>query len=292
MFFCAVNFSTARNYFKQETQVSLENNEADEIFKRIAEHLSRLPYNALRSNIEYTFSQSELDDIISQLRANKPIQYILGYEWFGPLQLAVNEYVLIPRPETEELCLWVRDDLKHITTSLQMIDIGTGSGCIPLFLKKQMPQHHLSGLDVSKEALYVASLNADRYDMEIQWLQHDVLDSELRLGLKYDLIISNPPYILSDEASVMQARVVQYEPHLALFVHHQDPLQFYKALLHFAGIHLKPTGSIYLELHQDFAQEVSQLYIQNGYKTELRKDIHGNYRMMKAWLDAINYSKK
>lgn len=283
MFFCVVNFNTAHNYFVSQTATCLEKNEAEEVFKRVAEHLSGMTYMLLRTQSTFTFSQSDLDTIISELREQRPIQYILGYEWFGPLQLVVNEHVLIPRPETEELCLWVLNDLNKTKEARQIVDIGTGSGCIPLYLKKQLPQHHISGLDISTEALKIASTNADRYDMEIYWLQHDILDPLLNLDTKYDAIISNPPYILSDEANNMQTRVVKHEPHLALFVHNDDALQFYKALIQFASTHLNPNGSIYLELHQDYAEEVSELYKQHGYYTELRKDIHGNNRMMKAW---------
>lgn len=285
MFFCVVNFTSARNYFIQHTASCLEKNEAAEVFRRVAEHLSGHSYTVLRMHDSFTFSQSELDTIISELQEHRPIQYILGYEWFGPLQLLVNEHVLIPRPETEELCLWVLSDFKKKQEALQIIDIGTGSGCIPLYLKKQLPQHHISGLDISMETLKIAGANADRYDMEIQWLQHDILDPMLNLAKKYDAIISNPPYILSIEANNMQSRVVKHEPHLALFVHNDDALQFYKALIHFTNTHLNPKGSIYLELHQDYAEEVSELYKQHGYYTELRKDIHGNNRMMKAWLN-------
>ena len=238
--------------------------------------------------------QQQLNDYTNALMANKPLQYVLHEAWFFGMKLYADENVLIPRPETEELVDWiVKDNIssKFIVHSSKasvnnVLDIGTGSGCIPLAIKKMLPNIELHAVDISEGALKVAKKNAATLQLHIHFHQLDILDADATQSMpQFDIIVSNPPYIPQSDKATMAANVLQYEPHLALFVDNEDPLLFYKAIAAFAHSHLKPGGYIYLEIHEEMAQAVTALYREKGFTNiELRKDLQGRDRMLKAGL--------
>lgn len=231
----------------------------------------------------------QLQDIIHQLKVHRPVQYILHQAWFHKMRLYVDENVLIPRPETEELVEWAILEADHIQSRvggrrIRVIDIGTGSGCIAIALKKERHELEVHACDISKGALDVARKNALHEDTKIEFHEMDFLDERERDALPlFDLIISNPPYIAEYEKASIDRHVIEYEPHLALFVPHDDPLIFYKNIAAFGETHLQGGGLILMEIHYAKSAAVLQLFAEHGYQTELRKDMHGNERMIGAW---------
>ena len=224
----------------------------------------------------------EIEIALSALLQHKPIQYVLGEAWFYNMKLKVNGHVLIPRPETEELVQLVLNEEKHFKMPA-VLDIGTGSGCIAIALKKDMPQAIVTAIDVSKEALLVAKENATSQQCVIQFLQVDFLDESqwARLPM-FDMIISNPPYIPITEKDKMDNNVTLFEPHKALFVPDDSPLLFYKKIAGFADKHLNPNGKIFMETHEDFANQTAALFLQQFKEATIQKDIFGKERMVIA----------
>lgn len=222
-----------------------------------------------------------LDDVLQQLLTQKPVQYILGGTTFYNLPFKVNEHVLIPRPETEELVQWIIDDNKN--ESLRLLDIGTGSGCIPVSLKKNLPAFEIISIDISNEALIVAKQNAETNNTSIDFRQFDFLNKNVWRQLpSFDIIVSNPPYIPLNEKEKLDKNVTAYEPHTALFVLDKSPFLFYEAIASFAVSHLNKTGKIYVEVHEDFAKDTASLFQKIFSKVEIKKDINGKERMIKA----------
>jgi release factor glutamine methyltransferase len=221
----------------------------------------------------------------------------LNEAWFYGLKFEVNESVLIPRPETEELVDWIIKEVRgkkyevrrtaaaHAThhSPLTLLDIGTGSGCIPISLKKNLPDAEVSAIDVCSEALHTATTNALNNETEINFLLLDFLDESKwnTLG-QYTIIVSNPPYIKTTEANTMSKHVLDYEPHKALFVPDDDALLFYRKIADFAMQHLHHGGAAYVEINQQLGKETVELFQQKGFTVELRKDMSGNERMVKA----------
>jgi release factor glutamine methyltransferase len=229
--------------------------------------------------------EREQEDLLLEdlraLLAGEPVQYVLGEAWFDGLLLRVNRHVLIPRPETEELVHWVAESG---LSAPAILDIGTGSGCIPLALQKRLPEAMIAGLDISGEALALAKENATRHRLPVRFLRADILDETTWTGLSgYDLIVSNPPYIIQREKKDMHERVLDYEPHLALFVPDEDPLLFYRKIARFANMHLDPGGALYLEINEALGAETVRLLEQEGFKQIiLKKDLQGKDRMIRA----------
>jgi release factor glutamine methyltransferase len=224
-----------------------------------------------------------LEESLLQLLLHKPIQYVLGETWFYNLKIKVNEAVLIPRPETEELVKWMIDDLKGNNEKLSILDIGTGSGCIPIALKKQLPQFDISAIDISADALVVAKQNAAINETPVEWIQLDLLNKDAwNLLPAFDIIVSNPPYIPVNEKATMDKTVTAFEPGLALFVPNDSPLLFYETIAAFAQTHLKPNGRIYLEIHQEYAKQTAAIFTKLNKQVEIREDINGNERMIKV----------
>lgn len=275
--------AAARANIFDQCSLLYDESELQAICSRIFEHLSgkeKLKI-VLDKNIE--FNEADIHRIIQELQSNKPIQYILGYEWFGNLKLKVNEHVLIPRPETEELTQLLISRIKSGTyTACNIIDIGTGSGCIPVLIKKELADAELYALDVSEQALEVAKENASTHQTDINFIQADIRDETFNLQLQFDFIISNPPYILPEEKAEMHTRVFNQEPELALFVSNNDALEFYKAILFFSKKHLKKEGTVYMELNQQFGDEVKSLFESAGFECRLLKDMYGNIRFAVA----------
>jgi release factor glutamine methyltransferase len=224
--------------------------------------------------------EQQIYDIIHQLERYRPIQYIVGYTEFYGLRFMVNESVLIPRPETEELVEWILTDYKGSTPDI--IDLGTGSGCIPVSLAKNLPGSTIFGADISMEALVVADENALLNGVAVNFISLDILSNQFPVFKPFDVIVSNPPYVTLQQKGRMEHNVLDFEPHLALFVPENDPLIFYKAIGTFANSFLSLKGRLYFEINEDLFQETSDAIKELGFETELRKDIHGRYRMLKA----------
>jgi len=232
----------------------------------------------------------QLYNALEQLLKHKPIQYVLGEAWFYKMKLFVNEHVLIPRPETEELVEWIVQDVQSIRTTLlpstktlNIIDVGTGSGCIAIALKKEVANANILGIDVSAEALAVAKQNAIDQNVNIDSLQINFLDEKSWPDLAtFNMIVSNPPYIPEKEKNILEKNVVAYEPHLALFVSDSDPFIFYKKIAQFASDHLEPKGKIFVEVHEKYAGKVATIFSQFHFTPIIKKDIYGRERMICA----------
>jgi release factor glutamine methyltransferase len=225
--------------------------------------------------------QNDLAQMTSQLLAFRPVQYVIGTAWFFDLPFTVNEAVLIPRPETEELVQWILEE-KETRQNASILDIGTGSGCIPIALKKNWPAAQVSALDVSEAALAVAKTNAQALDADITWIQASILDEKRWPDSSFDIIVSNPPYIPQQESGLLDKNVTDWEPHLALFVPDNDPLLFYRQIASFAKQHLALNGALYFECHQQYAGAVTTMLEQMDITPELKQDLFGNERMVKA----------
>ncbi len=223
-----------------------------------------------------------LQEIEARLLKNEPVQYILGQADFYGLKLKVSPAVLIPRPETEELVYWILEN-KGIENPT-ILDIGTGSGCIPITLKKKMPQAKISAIDVSPTALDIARTNAALNKTKVSFILTDILEERLWSMLaSFDIIVSNPPYIPQDERKLMPKQVLNYEPDLALFVENEQPLIFYIKIGQFALQHLNKGGQLYYECNEFNAKEVVELLEKMGFsKVELEKDLEGKERMIRA----------
>jgi len=223
----------------------------------------------------------QLSTAFTALLQHKPIQYVLGEAWFYHLKFKVNEDVLIPRPETEELVELVINSRKSLITDPHILDIGTGSGCIPIAIKKNMPAAVVSAIDVSEAALKIAKENAKQHNVQIEFIQMDILDESTWQQLpQYHVIVSNPPYIPKKEKEKLAKNVRDYEPHLALFVPDKDPLLFYVKIAALGRSHLNSNGKIYLEVHEDLAKEARALFLEHYSYAEIKKDMFGRERML------------
>jgi release factor glutamine methyltransferase len=228
-------------------------------------------------------NQQQLQAAVDALKTGMPIQYITGKAWFMGNEYIVNDKVLIPRPETEELVEWIIEYAQIIDKPLQILDIGTGSGCIPIALKKTLPDCMLAGLDISEGALAVAKQNATALGAEISWMQENILDTTY-LPNKFDVIVSNPPYIPFKENVNMQVQVKNFEPAIALFVTNEDPLVFYRTIARLGKQYLNPKGQLFFEMHYDQGKALLALFDEMGYHAELRQDMFGKDRMLRASL--------
>lgn len=242
----------------------------------LSDNFSESEKKFLYQYIEKENPSLDFNEIISRLNEGEPIDYILGYTYFYGLKIEVSKDTLIPRPETEELVELILKE-NQTKTGLKILDIGTGSGCIALALKYKLINAEITAIDVSKEALEIATENSNQLGLYINFIQLDILDEQLWTQLtNYDIIVSNPPYIPLEEKNEMTASVLDYEPHLALFVE-KDPLIFYKQILKFATSHLNPNGLVYFETSQTI-----QLEEYESFQIEKIKDLSGNWRFLKC----------
>jgi len=223
-----------------------------------------------------------LNAVANGLASGKPVAYVIQEAVFMDLTLFVNEHVLIPRPETEELAYWIETDHRAEDREMNVLDVGCGSGCLTLYLKSKFKYWNLTGLDVSSEALEVSQRNSANLNYQVAWVKADFLISSFLPDRAFDLIVSNPPYVGSDEANVMDSSVLQHEPLLALFPPGNDPLIFYKTLANFGSQYLNPGGKIYVEINEFKGSETSEVFHQKGYLVELRADMQNKPRMIKA----------
>lgn len=217
------------------------------------------------------------------LLAGRPIQYITGTTWFMGEPYNVNEQVLIPRPETEELVDWVIEYAAIKGKALRILDIGTGSGCIAIALKKALPEAIVSGIDISTGAIKIAAANAAALKADIEWIALDILNTAF-LPDQYDVIVSNPPYIPMQEMKNMELQVTDHEPNIALFVPDEDPLLFYRTIARLAKLHLSTNGQLFFEIHYDQGDAMITLLDEMHFHAELRTDMFGKDRMVRASL--------
>ncbi|WP_343486073.1 peptide chain release factor N(5)-glutamine methyltransferase [Allomuricauda sp. d1] len=276
-----------KTIFHQELGDLYTKEEIDSFFYRLIEHYLNLERFVLVVRPELSLTKSEeqpLFEAMARLKKEEPLQYILGETEFMDLTLRVNEHVLIPRPETEELARWIIECQVERSRNLKILDIGTGSGCIAIALAKNISEAEVHAIDISKKTLEVAKKNAKANNVDIHFLQDDILKSTfVNRNSKFDTIVSNPPYVREQEKAEMQNNVKKYEPEGALYVSDEHPLVYYEAIARFCKRHLKQSGQLYLEINQYLAEETISLLKHHGFHgIELKKDIFGNDRMIKA----------
>ncbi|MBO5832844.1 MAG: peptide chain release factor N(5)-glutamine methyltransferase [Alistipes sp.] len=223
----------------------------------------------------------DLDAVIAQLKSWQPVQYIIGSAEFMDMELAVSESVLIPRPETEELVMWVAEDA---VSGSRILDVGTGSGCIAIGVARSVAGARVSAIDISDAALDVARRNGAKYAPEVEFLRGDALaDFDKLFTEKFDAVVSNPPYIPSKDIAMMRPNVVDYEPHLALFVPDDDPLLFYRAIARTSRALLHADGRLYFEIYESLVAEMCEMLRAEGYvDIAVREDFRGKPRMICA----------
>lgn len=269
---------------KQALQQEYDAGEASAMARILVEHYGNHSLSVLAEDKPNADALQQLELALQQLLQHRPLQYVLNEAWFYGLKFHVNESVLIPRPETEELVDWIIKDVqsKKQVNTLRILDIGTGSGCIPISLRKHIAAS-VTAIDLSTTALQTARENATLNDTPIEFIQLDFLDESTwnQLGT-FDIIVSNPPYIKQSEESQMHQNVLKHEPHLALFVPDNDALIFYRKILSFAQTHLAENGMVYVEINQQLGTETAALFTENGFTVELKKDMSGNERMIKG----------
>ncbi|WP_309640158.1 peptide chain release factor N(5)-glutamine methyltransferase [Flavobacterium sp.] len=275
-----------RTYFVETLTPIYDAIEAESFFYLILEQQHQMKRIDLALQPESTFSEKQIDDwnvIVKQLQQEIPIQYILGKTSFYGLDFEVDENVLIPRPETEELVDWILMDCKTVRwQDGKIVDIGTGSGCIAISLAKNLPQAHVAAIDVSEKALNVAKKNAILNEVDVTFIHQNILETE-DLKATFDIIVSNPPYVRNLEKTEIKNNVLAHEPHLALFVEDDDALLFYKKIAVLAQKNLKENGQLFFEINQYLGKEMIDLLSSMGFvEVELRQDIYGNDRMISA----------
>ena len=265
------------------------------IKRLLMSHITGLSITQLLAERDLSLTEEQqkwYDEAIVRLKNNEPIQHILGYSEFYGRKLKCDRRALVPRPETEELVDWIISDWSTVNSqqsTVNCIDIGTGTGCIALSLAKELPLAKVTALDISIDALSLAHENAEMLEVgNVDFAEGDILnmdDEHCVAKEKYAVIVSNPPYVRECEKAEMEANVLEYDPHTALFVSNEDPLIFYRAIGEFGLSHLEKDGALYFEINQYLSQETCDLLITMGYKNvELREDINGNARMVKATL--------
>jgi release factor glutamine methyltransferase len=232
---------------------------------------------------------AQLEYIATELSAGKPLQYVLGHTEFYGLLFKVNSSVLIPRPETEELVEWVLSSADG-SLPVRVLDVGTGSGCIAVAVKKNLAGANVTAIDISAAALRTAKENALLNNAEVDFMQADILSPGVELNsLKFDIIISNPPYVTLADKMLMHRNVTDFEPHTALFVPENDPLIFYKAIAFYASVSFNSNGFLFFEINEGYGDEVVSLLQENRFENvELRKDMSGRDRMVKAFWPGEN----
>jgi release factor glutamine methyltransferase len=268
--------------------------EAESIARLLFEERIGLDSAAIITRGDETMSEVKANDLawkLIRLMKGEPVQYVLGYcHWFG-LKLKVNKHVLIPRPETEELVEWVIQEEGKKTSQKhrgiekrRILDIGTGSGCIAIALKKNLQDTDVTAVDISEDALTVAWGNAAECGASVYFIMGDIVNPHFSDGdSSFDIIVSNPPYIPESEKSTLHANVIGYEPNEALFAPDQDPLIYYKAIIHYATRHLINGGRLYFEIHPVFAEQLILLLTTAQFNNvELKCDLSGKPRMVRA----------
>lgn len=282
-----MKLSELKNSYQKELKDLYSESEIDTLFYWIAEKIIGKPVSILRNTHNEEWSDFEEKKLLFlfnlyELKNKKPIQYILGETEFFGIKFFVNQNVLIPRPETEELIEWILNS--NSNSESVIIDIGTGSGCIPIVLKKNLPSAKMYALDISEKAIETAENNAEFHQTKVKFLCEDFLTFDYSTLPKFDVIVSNPPYISENEKNTMAQSVTEFEPNLALFVPDEDALLFYRKICEFAKEKLKEDGKVFVEINQNLKNETVQLFQNYFENVEIKKDISGNDRMICAFL--------
>jgi release factor glutamine methyltransferase len=273
-----------RTFFNDELIGYYPETEVASFFNLLSEDILKMKRITISQNLYSVVSGKKYEKFqkaITRLKNYEPIQYILGATEFYGLDFIVNPSVLIPRPETEELVGWIIDDCKD-KQDISILDIGTGSGCIAVTLAKHLPTAKVYALDISEEALKLANQNATNNEVEVEFIEADILNGDLGT-MQFDVIVSNPPYVREKEKEAMNANVLNHEPHLALFVKDEDALLFYRKITNLAASILKPNGHLYFEINECLGENTKNLLVSNSFNNiELKKDIFDKDRMIKA----------
>jgi release factor glutamine methyltransferase len=271
-----------RRFLLNELRLTYSENESSSIARLILEHVGYPSSVHLHdpNRIPETATRAQITEIVSEIHTGKPIQYILGYTFFCDMKIHVTNSVLIPRPETEEM-------LHHINTAKgppgkRMVDLGTGSGCIPLALKKEFPEADVSGIDFSREALEISKYNGQFNSLSVNWIQGNMLDPDLlRSEAPFNLVVSNPPYVLKSERQLMTKNVLDFEPGSALFVNDSDPLIYFRSIATFCKEMLESGGVFWVEINERFGRETARIFNKAGFEdVAIIKDIHGKERFV------------
>ncbi|MDR1342781.1 MAG: peptide chain release factor N(5)-glutamine methyltransferase [Prevotellaceae bacterium] len=278
------------DYARQSLEGSYPAQEARAICHLLLENTLGMTAAALYASPEKPVEaaqEEQLTEAIAQLRQKRPIQQVLGKAEFYGLTMLVDEHVLIPRPETEELVAWVAKSCQPPasagSSTLRVLDVGTGSGCIAIALAKNLPAAAVHAWDISEKALSVARQNAMRSGVQVRFEKMDILHVPQLHGQKYDVIVSNPPYVCESEKEQMHDNVLRYEPPLALFVRDDNPLVFYAAIADFAQKALSNGGEVFVEINEKLGQETAEVFARSGFSSvELRRDVNGKPRMARA----------
>ncbi len=280
-----------RKYYASELETIYGSDEANALIMILLEHYFSLDRVKIAMNPELRLSESELLTLhfaVKELLKNKPVQYIIGETEFCGMRFFVDENVLIPRPETEEMVKKIascRDKACLVPTGCDILDIGTGSGCIAISLAKLLTDSKVTAVDVSEKALNVARKNAKANEVNVRFILDDILNPQNPelIDNQYDIIVSNPPYVCKSEKSEMRANVLDYEPSSALFVSDNDPLIFYRRIIEFAQKALKPGGEVWFEINEKFGEEMKNLCLEMGFKNaEIIKDFRERDRILRA----------
>jgi release factor glutamine methyltransferase len=275
-------------FYKNELSLIYDEGELCSIFELVCEKYLNYSKTEVKQYYNENINQSNLINIYNagvELKKGTPIQYILKEAFFFDLTFNVSNAVLIPRPETEELVdIIIKQFITHNSSLLTILDIGTGSGCIPITLKTHLSQAKVFGIDISEQALEIAKSNAVKNNVNVEFIKEDILSNLLILNSNFSIIVSNPPYVLNSEAQQMDARVLEHEPHLALFVEDNDPIIFYKRIIDLCDKYLEEKGWLFFELNPMYAIDVKNYA--NDSKifnfTEILSDMSGKQRFLKA----------
>ena len=281
-----------RKYYAGELEKLYGSDEANALIMILLEHYFGIDKVKIALNPELRLSESELLTLhfaVKELLKNKPVQYVTGETEFCGMRFSVNENVLIPRPETEEMVKMITNSVEtRRATSIpnSILDIGTGSGCIAISLAKLLKNSLVTAVDVSEKSLEVAEKNAEANSAPVTFIKDDILNPQNPdlLNGQFDIIVSNPPYVCESEKSEMRANVLDYEPSTALFVSDHDPLVFYRKILEFAQKTLKPNGEVWFEINEKFGQEMQNLCFEKGFKNvEIIKDFQERDRIVRVF---------
>jgi release factor glutamine methyltransferase len=263
--------------------------EADAIASMVLTELTSYSKAKLKAFLDDPLTEAQQQrayDVLKDLATGKPVQYVLGHAHFYGLDFKVSSAVLIPRPETEELVQWILETMKG-SQPQRVLDIGTGSGCIPITIKNERPDSKLFAIDISPDALAVAQANAHINNVDVKFVEADILNLQAAeiLNQTYHIIVSNPPYVTETDKLQMHTNVTDFEPHTALFVSDTNPLIFYKSITEFASVHLFPGSYLFFEINESYGMETLEMMKRKGFvNAELRQDLMGKDRMIRAQL--------
>lgn len=269
--------------FHLELQAIFPKEEIDSMFYLLIDAFYKISRLQLATDLGITVqNDNDILNALELLKQEKPIQYIIGETEFYGFPFVVNKHVLIPRPETEELVEWI---IKYSdkTSEIKILDIGTGSGCIAVSLAKHLPNAKIYALDLSEKAIETAKQNAKINNVEVTFIEADILKTQAIEDLKFDIIVSNPPYVRDQEKLLMKPNVLDHEPHLALFVRDHDALQFYKAITQFSLHNLVDSGTLFFEINEHLGKDMIDLLVSSHFsEIELKQDIFKKDRMIKG----------